>query len=227
MIILVISSYILIKDFLQFKESDNSSKELIDTVITQEDNDDELKMDWEKLEDINKDIIGWIKIDNTNINYPILKDNDDLKYLKHSFDGKYNKNGSIFTLNNNPFYDNVTTIYGHNMKNSIMFSELSKYINKNFFETHKYYEIYTKSQNYIATIFSFYSIDQNKEENNIKWLSFNEKIEYYKKKSIMDIKYNIDKTKKIVKLSTCSYLNNHTTPTEKRYYVVAMLEKCN
>ena len=227
MIILVISSYILIKDFLQFKESDNSSKELIDTVITQEDNDDELKMDWEKLEDINKDIIGWIKIDNTNINYPILKDNDDLKYLKHSFDGKYNKNGSIFTLNNNPFYDNVTTIYGHNMKNSIMFSELSKYINKNFFETHKYYEIYTKSQNYIATIFSFYSIDQNKEENNIKLLSFNEEIEYYKKMSIMDIKDNIDKTKKIVKLSTCSYLNNHTTPTEKRYYVVAMLEKCN
>ena len=227
MIILVISSYILIKDFLQFKESDNSSKELIDTVITQEDNDDELKMDWEKLEDINKDIIGWIKIDNTNINYPILKDNDNLKYLKHSFDGKYNKNGSIFTLNNNPFYDNVTTIYGHNMKNSIMFSELSKYIDKNFFETHKYYEIYTKSQNYIATIFSFYSIDQNKEENNIKLLSFNEEIEYYKKMSIMDIKDNIYKAKKIVKLSTCSYLNNHTTPTEKRYYVVAMLEKCN
>ena len=142
MIILVISSYILIKDFLQFKESDNSSKELIDTVITQEDNDDELKIDWEKLEDINKDIIGWIKIENTNIDYPILKDNDNLKYLKHSFDGKYNSNGSIFTLNSNPFNDNVTVIYGHNMKNGSMFGSIDVYSNEQFQKQHPYFYIY-------------------------------------------------------------------------------------
>ncbi len=225
-IILSVVSYILIKDFLEQKESNDSTKELLETVITEEKDNEEEKtnIDWNKLENINKDIIGWIKIENTNINYPILKDDDNLKYLKHSFNGKYNKNGSIFTLNDNPFQDNETIIYGHNMKSGLMFSELSKYMNEEFLKTHLNFEIYTKNTTYKATIFSCYSIGVNKEENNIKLLNFQEEIEYYKKASKYSID-NIGEIEKIVKLSTCSYLNNHTTPTDQRYYIVAKLEK--
>lgn len=229
-IILSVVSYILIKDFLEYKESSDSSIELLETVITEEKDNEKEKgktnIDWNKLENINKDIIGWIKIENTNINYPILKDDDNLRYLKHSFDGKYNKNGSIFTLNNNAFQDNKTVIYGHNMKSGLMFSELSKYMNKEFLNAHLNFEIYTKNANYKATIFSCYSIGVNKEENNIKLLDFQEEIEYYKKASKYSID-NIGKIEKIVKLSTCSYLNNHTTPTDQRYYIIAKLEKTN
>ena len=221
---MIISSYLLIKDLLEYKESNDASIELIEDVIIKKDNINETKIDWEKLEDINTDIIGWIKIENTKINYPILKDNDNLKYLKHSFNGKYNINGSIFTLNDNPFQDNETIIYGHNMKSGIMFSELGKYMEKDFLKEHPDFEIYTRNQNYKATIFSCYSIGVNKEENNIKSLSYEEEIEYYKKASKYYIE-NINEIKKIVKLSTCSYLNNHTTPTDQRYYIVAMLEK--
>lgn len=229
-IILSVVSYILIKDFLEYKESSDSSIELLETVMTEEKDDEKEKektnIDWNKLEDINKDIIGWIKIENTNINYPILKDDDNLKYLKHSFDGKYNKNGSIFTLNDNPFQDNETIIYGHNMRSGLMFSELGKYMNEEFLNAHLNFEIYTKNANYKATIFSCYSIGVNKEENNIKLLDFQEEIEYYKKASKYSID-NIGKIEKIVKLSTCSYLNNHTTPTDQRYYIIAKLEKTN
>lgn len=229
-IILSVVSYILIKDFLEYKESEDSSMELIETVMTEEKGDEKEKektnIDWNKLEDINKDIIGWIKIENTNINYPILKDDDNLKYLKYSFDGKYNKNGSIFTLNDNPFQDNETIIYGHNMRSGLMFSELSKYMNEEFLNEHLNFEIYTKNANYKATIFSCYSIGVNKEENNIKLLDFQEEIEYYKNVSKYSID-NIGEIEKIVKLSTCSYLNNHTTPTDQRYYIVAKLEKVN
>lgn len=229
-IILLVVSYILIKDFLEYKESSDSSIELLETVMTEEKDDEKEKektnIDWNKLEDINKDIIGWIKIENTNINYPILKDDDNLKYLKHSFDGKYNKNGSIFTLNDNPFQDNETIIYGHNMRSGLMFSELGKYMNEEFLNAHPNFEIYTKNANYKATIFSCYSIGVNKEENNIKLLDFQEEIEYYKKASKYSID-NIGKIEKIVKLSTCSYLNNHTTPTDQRYYIIAKLEKTN
>ena len=221
---MIISSYLLIKDLLEYKESNDASIELIEDVIIKKDNINETKIDWEKLEDINTDIIGWIKIENTKINYPILKDNDNLKYLKHSFNGKYNINGSIFTLNDNPFQDNETIIYGHNMKSGIMFSELGKYMEKDFLKEHPDFEIYTRNQNYKATIFSCYSIGVNKEENNIKSLSYEEEIEYYKKASKYYIE-NINEIKNIVKLSTCSYLNNHTTPTDQRYYIVAMLEK--
>ena len=218
--IIVISSYFLINDIFEYQKINNSNIKLIKQVITEE----KAIIDWEKIEEINKDIIGWIKIENTNINYPILKDNENLKYLKYSFDGKYNSNGSIFTLNNKPFQDSETIIYGHNMKNGIMFSELSQYMHKEFFNEHVNFDIYTKNQKYKATVFSCYSIGINIEENNIKLLNYKEKLEYYKKASIYSTK-NIGEIEKIVKLSTCSYLNNHTTPTDQRYYIIAKLEK--
>jgi len=218
------SLYILIKDFFEFKKSNDTNVKLIEEVIIEENNEEISVVDWQKLENINKDIIGWIKIDNTNIDYPILKDDESLKYLNRSYDGKYNKNGSIFTLNNNPFQDNVTIIYGHNMKSGIMFSELSKYMKKDFLYKHKYFTIYTKDHTYQATIFSCYSIGIDEEEKNIKLLNFEEEVDYYKKASLYSAEENIGEIKKIVKLSTCSYLNNHTTPTDQRYYIVAKLE---
>ena len=64
------------------------------------------------------------------------------------------------------------------------------------------------------------------EEKNIKNLSFEEEIEYYKNASKYFID-NIGEIKKIVKLSTCSYLNNLTTPTNQRYFLVASLKKAD
>ena len=219
-IIIIISSYFLIKDIFEYQKSKKSSIELIKQIYIKE----ETKIDWKELEEINKDIIGWIKIDDTNINYPILKDNEKLKYLKHSFNGQYNKNGSIFTLDKNPFKQNKTIIYGHNMKNETMFSELGKYMEKEFLDNHSTFDIYTPNQNYKATIFSCYSIGINEEEHNIKSLNFKQEIEYYKKSSIHSINY-IGEIENIIKLSTCSYLNNHTMPTDQRYYIIAKLEQ--
>lgn len=222
LIVLIIASYILLRDFFEYKQSIDSNSRLIEEVVIEENQAKESEIDWEKIEDINKDIIGWIKIENTNINYPILKDDSSLKYLNHSFEGKYNSNGSIFTLNDNPFVEE-TTIYGHNMKNKNMFSELEKYMNEDFFKQHNTFEIYTKEQNYRAKIFSFYSINVYEEQENIRLLQFKERIEYYKKKSIYHIE-NIGEAEKIVKLSTCSYLNNYSNPTTERYYLIAKIE---
>ena len=105
--ILIISSYILIKDFLEYIESEKVNMELIENVITEE----KMIIDWEKLENINRDVIGWIRIEDTKIDYPIMKDSEKLKYIKCSFEGKYNSNGSIFTVNHNPFVDDITVVY--------------------------------------------------------------------------------------------------------------------
>ena len=56
----------------------------------------------------------------------------------------YSKSGSIFTVDNNPFNEDVTNLYGHNMKNGLMFSQLGKYMNKDFFYSTFHFEIYTK-----------------------------------------------------------------------------------
>ena len=231
MIILIISSYFFIKNILEYKESNDLNMKLIENVITEknidvkdEKNGTAIEIDWEELEKINEDIVGWIKIDGTKINYPILKDDDSLKYIDHSVDGKYNSNGAIFTLNAKPFQDNTTIIFGHNMKNGNMFATLGKYMNKEFFNEHQTFYIYTKSQNYKATVFSCYSIQVNQEENNIEHLNFDEEIEYYKKHSKFK-NVDIGEIKKIVKLSTCSYINNHTTPTDQRYFIVASINE--
>lgn len=220
-IVFCISCYILLKDFKEYKESDKSTEKLIEETIEIKEETQERSIDWEYLKSINKDIIAWIEIENTKIDYPILKDKD-VYYLKHTFDKKYNSNGSIFTTNSYPFEDKETIVYGHNMKNGSMFSDLEKYLNKDFLNSHFNFKIYTPTCNYEARIFSVYSIGVETESNNIKSLNFEDRIEYYKKAS----EYNIEtdsNIKKIVKLSTCSYLNATTIPTDQRYYIVANL----
>lgn len=214
--------FIIFNDFQEKEESNKDTENLIKETIIVNEETEEKNIDWNKLKEINKDIIAWIEIPDTIINYPILKDNN-LYYLKHSYNKKYNSNGSIFTTNKNPFEEFETLLYGHNMKNGSMFSILDKYMDEDFLYTHQKFKIYTPNENYEATIFSVYSIGVNTESNNIKKLNFDERIDYYKKASKITIKLDKEITK-IVKLSTCSYLNAKTSPTDQRYYIIAYLE---
>ena len=221
LIIFLISISILIKDFIAYKENNDATEQLIQNVIEVDETEEKNHINWQELNEINSDIIAWIEIENTNINYPILRDNNSY-YLNHSYDKKYNKNGSIFTTNTNPFIDVETVIYGHNMKNGTMFSELGNYLKKDFLDTHNCIKIYTPNGDYEGTIISAYSIGIDIENNNIKSLDFNERTEYYKKAS----KYTVENTEninKIIKLSTCSYLNAKTSPTDQRYYIIASI----
>lgn len=216
----------MIRDFLEFKESNQDTEKLIDDVIeiieNTENENTQKSIDWDYLKSINENIVGWIEIEGTNINYPILKDNESLYYLKHSYNKKYNSNGSIFTLENNPFKLEETLIYGHNMRNQSMFSQLGNYLDKDFLYSHKNIKIYTPNQNYTGEVFSCYSIGIENENNNIKSLDFNKRIEYYKNISKHRIE-TTDEINKIIKLSTCSYINARTHPTNQRYYIIANL----
>lgn len=220
-LIFLICSSILLKDYFSYKNNNKSTEKLIENVITTDIETKETSINWEELHQVNSDIIAWIEIENTNVNYPILKDNK-LYYLNHSYDKKYNKNGSIFTIDTNPFDCEETTIYGHNMKNGSMFSDLGKYLKRDFLDSHRIIKIYTPTKDYKGIIFSAYSIGFDDENNNIKSLGFKERINYYKNVSKYSI-YNNESISKIVKLSTCSYINAHTTPTDQRYYIIAYL----
>ena len=169
MVLLITSLYVLIKNQLEDKANNELVEQLIEDVIVEKEVEDEstqedtLSIDWNKLKEINEDIIAWIKIEGTNINYPILKDKN-LYYLKHSYNKQWNSNGSIFVMNNRPFEENKTVVYGHNMRNGIMFSELGKYLDEDFLNKHRNFDIYTQEKHYKATVFSCYSIGVNEEE---------------------------------------------------------------
>ena len=141
---IVISSYCLILIIKDMKEEETNESDLIElenTII--EETEDNKIIDWNDLKSINEDIVAWIEIENIPVNYPILKDNNNLYYLKHNFNKKYNSNGSIFTLNKDFIQDDEVIIYGHNMRNKTMFSILGNYLNTNFLKEHQIIKIYT------------------------------------------------------------------------------------
>lgn len=86
----------------------------------------------------NTDCIGWISIDGTNISYPVMHTpNDPQKYLRRSFHGQYNQSGVPFLDWRCSTDGGNRIIYGHNMKNGTMFSDLKKYLNTDFLNAHR------------------------------------------------------------------------------------------
>ena len=87
----------------------------------------------------NHDFVGWLRIDGTNINYPVMQSPDSPNfYLKHSFDKEYSNYGVPYVQENCELgvSDNVT-IYGHHMNDGSMFADLCKYESEDFYREHK------------------------------------------------------------------------------------------
>ena len=106
----------------------------------------------------NEDIIGWIQIDNTIIDYPVLQATDNNYYLTRNYKKEKSKYGSIFAKSECDIKNNNSNviIYGHNMKDEQMFNTLLKYENKNFYDEHKEIKIATESEESKYSIISVF-----------------------------------------------------------------------
>lgn len=106
----------------------------------------DVKIDFDGLHQINPDIIAWIRIPGTNIDYPILQsqEEDDDYYLNRTMEGQAGLPGSIYMekYDSPDFSDAVSIIYGHTLHDGTMFSELKKYTEKDFFDENPYIYIY-------------------------------------------------------------------------------------
>jgi len=105
-------------------------------------------IDFDALRAINPDIYAWIRIDGTNVDYPVVRrETDDTFYLTHDSDGETAARGAIFSeaeFNGDDFSDPVTILYGHNMKSGAMFGQMQKsYSDNAFFEEDNPILIYT------------------------------------------------------------------------------------
>ena len=87
---------------------------------------------------VNGDCIGWLSIDGTNISYPVMyTPSEPQKYLRRNFYGEYSQSGVPFLDGRCDLQSTNLIIYGHNMKNGTMFSDLKKYVNREFLNTHR------------------------------------------------------------------------------------------
>lgn len=86
----------------------------------------------------NADCIGWLSVDGTNISYPVMHTpSDPQKYLRRNFYGKYSQSGVPFLDGRCDLQSSNLIIYGHNMKNGTMFSDLKKFLNTDFLNAHR------------------------------------------------------------------------------------------
>jgi sortase B len=100
---------------------------------------------YQKLYSQNKSLIGWLKIDDTNIDYPVMQTVNNEYYLEHNYTQEYDRNGSIFLDKDcditNPGANMI--IYGHHMKSGKMFGNLDKYSSKSYYEEHPFIQFDT------------------------------------------------------------------------------------
>lgn len=105
-------------------------------------------INFEELAEINPDVVGWIKIPGTNVNYPIVQAADNDMYLHKSFEGEETAAGSIFldfeSQSDMRGYNSI--LYGHNMRNGSMFKDIVRYKEEEYFKEHQYFEIYTPTE---------------------------------------------------------------------------------
>ena len=174
---------------------------------------------------VNEDVVGELKVNNTNVDYPVVQAKDNDYYLNHNINKEKNANGWIFMdyRNNSMNLDKNTIVYGHNMYYSgVMFGTLHKTANSSW---------YTNPENQIITfntlyenmqfkIFSIYRVPKTNDylraffTGDEDFLSF---IDLIQKRSIYNFNVNVLPTDKILTLSTCS--NNGT----KRLVIHAVL----
>lgn len=170
----------------------------------------ESPIDFETLREINPAIVGWIVVEGTSINYPILQGEDNSHYLNFTYTGAANSSGAIFMDYRNAasFTAQNTIIYGHKMNNATMFHDLSEYKSQTFYEAHPAFTIFTPDQEYRCEVFAAYVTSPISET---YVLDFDDKASFVQylniaiDRSVIQTGTVLYSTDRIVTLSTCDY----------------------
>lgn len=222
--ILIYSLTEIIKWYIHNKQNEEIMEEISDAIIVIEDMEEErvettensYKIDFEALKKVNNDTVAFLKVNGTEIEYPIVKTTNNDYYLNHSFNKSYNAAGWIFADYRNKLdtSDKNIIIYGHNRKNGTMFSSLKNILNKQWYSNKDNLKIklITETEEFVYEVFSVYQIEkeayylQTDFINNEEFTSF---INTLKNRSITDFGIDVTFEDQILTLSTCANDNDY------------------
>ena len=210
----------------KLKEQTNEAVQIIEEKkIDKETNEEiveqKLFVNFDKLKEINPDTVAYLKIKNTNIEYVVVKSDDNDYYLEHDFSGNYNTAGWIFADYKNKFdgTDKNIVVYGHSMKDGSMFGSLYKIFGSEWMSNSDNYDLifYTPGEESIYRIFSMYRIEAEDYyiTTDFSNVSFNEFISTIRRRSSVDMDVDVSENDQILTLSTC------TTDLNKRIVIHA------
>lgn len=181
----------------------------------------------------NQDIIGWIKVDGTRMNYPVMQtQNSPTYYLRRNFDREYSISGVPFMDAQSDIFKPTDNwlIYGHNMKDGTMFHDLLDYAEEDFYQEHKtikFDTIYKGGQGEYAIVAAFYSQIYSEDKDVFKYYEhagltgedeFNDYVKNVKRIAEYDTGVEAEYGDQLITLSTCSY---HVADGLGRFAVVA------
>lgn len=190
-------------------------------------NEQEIRPQFVDLQEVNENIVGWVSIDGTKLNNPILQAEDNEFYLDRNFKDNSSRAGSVFMdyRNDMTASNRNTILYGHAMKNGTMFGDLKKYADQDFANEHASIYFDSLYEGYDVEIFAayettidFYYIETDFETDE----AFNEYIAEVKERSSISMPVDVQPDDQILTLSTC---DNLVTSKDRRYVVQGKLVK--
>lgn len=226
------SGFLMVRDLNQYSESAGayediaSHVELPEQTEAPEDDNTETEpagedpsvvlptVDFDALRETGPDIIGWLTLPDTAINYPVTQTDDNEYYLHHLYDGTYNKTGCLFAdyENQEDFSDRNTIIYGHNMRDGSMFATLNEYDEQSYYDGHPQMYLVTPDGGYVVEIFTaFVAKPSESGSDTSPWrLSFKDDGAYttwlseMAGRSVIETDVTVTSSDKVLTLSTCT-----------------------
>ncbi len=165
--------------------------------------------DFKELAKINPDIVAWIWIPGTNIDYPVVKSHDNETYLYKDFEGNCSPTGSIFLdfESQSDLRGQNNILYGHHMKNGSMFKDIVKFKEESYFKEHQYFEIDTPQEAIYLKAISCYYIQNDPSLRQTRFRD-EESFQQFVQEMINPCEYAklpISPVKGLYTLVTCSY----------------------
>ena len=213
---LLVILFISLKNIIDWFKDNKKTKEMIEIIDKKTDieevkeDSDMINVGLDDLKNINSDTVGYIKVKNTNIDYPVVQtDNNDF-YLNHTFDKSYSKAGWVFMdyRNHNNEFDTNTILYAHGRLDNTMFGSLRSAMNESWY-TNPDNNIIMYSNDYYNTkwqVFSIYKVNETSDYIKTNFSSIDENrsfINTIKQRSIYNFNVDVTINDKIITLSSC------------------------
>lgn len=135
-------------------------------LITRDESAEDSHVDFEKLKEVNSDIFAWLYLPDTDIDYPVLQssDGDDSFYVSHNLEREEDSKGAIHieAANMKDMCDFNEVLLGSSPEDGTMFAGLNKFLDRSYFEDHKYIYVYTEGNALIYYVFAAYSREDTK-----------------------------------------------------------------
>lgn len=213
--LLLIAAGIYAFNWWNYQQIDEGNERVAEYVRLSDDEETPPEVDWDALKAMNPDVVGWLQIPGTIVNYPVFQTTDNEYYLDHAPDRSQSIGGAVFMDYENTapgMVDTQTIIYGHHMRNGSQFKQIADMDNQELFDGVKTVWYVTEQGAYkLMPLFLFYTNEDDYDvrqftfENDEAWRSY---LQTYLGKAVTkrtDAEQAVAQVNHVLTLSTCNY----------------------